>query len=30
LSFLTEHMNIIYLGGVGLGKPQPGYYPSQS
>lgn len=30
LSFLSDHMNLIYLGGVGLGKPQPGYYPSRS
>jgi DNA replication protein DnaC len=30
LSFLQDHMNVISLGGVGLGKPQPGYYPSRS
>ena len=30
LRFLSDHANLIYLGGVGLGKPQPGYYPSRS
>jgi DNA replication protein DnaC len=30
LRFLKDHRNVIYLGGVGLGKPQPGYYPSRS
>ena len=30
LAFLHEKANLIFLGGVGLGKPQPGYYPSRS
>jgi hypothetical protein len=30
LSFLSTHTNLIYLGNVGLGKPQPGYYPSRA
>jgi hypothetical protein len=30
LSFLSDHTNLFYLGNVGLGKPQPGYYPSRS
>jgi len=27
LKFLNEKANLIFLGGVGLGKPQPGNYP---
>jgi len=27
LGFLKDRTNLIYLGGVGLGKPQPGNYP---
>jgi DNA replication protein DnaC len=30
LPFLKDHMNLMYLGGVGLGKPQPGNYPSRA
>ena len=30
LRFLKAHMNLFYLGGVGLGKPQPRNCPSRS
>jgi len=30
LEFIKAKANLILLGGVGLGKPQPGYYPSRS
>src|SRR6516162_28421 len=30
LTFIQDKVNLIFLGGVGLGKPQPGYYPSRS
>ena len=29
LAFLNQHTNVIFVGGVGLGKPQPDYYPSR-
>ncbi len=29
LGFIRDQSNLIYLGGVGLGKPQPGNYPSR-
>ncbi len=30
LAFITDKANLILLGGVGLGKPQPGNYPYRS
>jgi DNA replication protein DnaC len=30
LAFIQDKANLIFLGGVGLGKPQPGHYPSRS
>lgn len=27
LGFLDQHANVIFVGGVGLGKPRPQYYP---
>lgn len=30
LGFIQDKSNLIYLGGVGLGKPQPRNYPSRS
>lgn len=30
LGFIKDHANLIYLGGVGLGKPQPRNYPPKS
>jgi DNA replication protein DnaC len=30
LTFIQDKVNLIFLGGVGLGKPQPEYYPSRS
>ena len=30
LAFIKDKANLILLGGVGLGKPQPGNYPSRA
>jgi len=30
LTFIKDKANLIFLGGVGLGKPQPGNYPCRS
>ncbi len=30
LAFIKDKANVIFLGGVGLGKPQPGNYPSRA
>jgi DNA replication protein DnaC len=30
LGFIQDKANVIFLGGVGLGKPQPGNYPSRA
>ena len=30
LAFIHDKANLIFLGGVGLGKPQPGNYPSRA
>ena len=30
LAFVQDKANLIFLGGVGLGKPQPGNYPSRA
>jgi len=30
LAFIKDKANVIFLGGVGLGKPQPGNYPCRT